>query len=272
MRKWRVDIKYILIITSVVFIFFMVVIPLVAVISYAFKNGLKEYLRSVTDIYTIKALLLTLLATGIAIIVNSIFGLIAAFAITKYTFKGKEILLTLIEIPFAISPVISGLIFVLTYGRNGVLSRFLDLSNIKIVFAVPGVILVTVFITLPYVIRTILPILNAQGRKEEEAAALMGGKALNIFRKITFPHIKWAFLYGVILTTARGFGEFGAVSVISGHLRGKTNTLPLHIEILYNEFKFVDAFSVASILLILSVLILIIRNIVENKVVERRKF
>lgn len=265
MRQRKSKTEYVLIFISIIFIFIMLVMPMIAVLSYALRNGFSTYFNAIVDEYTIKALILTLVATGIAITVNTFFGLFAAWVITKFKFKGKGVLTTLIEIPFAISPVIAGLTFVLTYGRIGFANGFLEAIDLKIVFAVPGVILATIFITFPYIVRALLPVLNSQGKDEEEAAALMGGKGFKIFRKITFPHIKWALLYGVILTTARAMGEFGAVSVISGHLRGKTNTLPLHVEILYNEFKLVDAFAVASILVILAIIILIVRNIVEEK-------
>lgn len=243
----------------------MLIVPIFVVISYCFKNGFEAYKKAVLDEYTIKALQLTLLATIVSVFINTIFGVFAAWTITKFNFKEKNLLTTLIDIPFAISPVIGGLIFILAFGRIGWAYEFLQSINLKIVFAIPGIILATIFVTFPFISREIIPVLNAQGKEEEEAAALMGASGFKIFRKVTFPHIKWAFLYGIILCTARAMGEFGAVSVVSGHLRGKTNTLPLHVEILYNEFKLVDAFAVSSILVILAIIILIIRNIVEYK-------
>ena len=243
----------------------MLIVPIFVVISYCFKNGFEAYKKAVLDEYTIKALQLTLLATIVSVFINTIFGVFAAWTITKFNFKGKNLLTTLIDIPFAISPVIGGLIFILAFGRIGWAYEFLQSINLKIVFAIPGIILATIFVTFPFISREIIPVLNAQGKEEEEAAALMGASGFKIFRKVTFPHIKWALLYGIILCTARDMGEFGAVSVVSGHLRGKTNTLPLHVEILYNEFKLVDAFAVSSILVILAIIILIIRNIVEYK-------
>lgn len=243
----------------------MLIVPIFVVISYCFKNGFEAYKKAVLDEYTIKALQLTLLATIVSVFINTIFGVFAAWTITKFNFKGKNLLTTLIDIPFAISPVIGGLIFILAFGRIGWAYEFLQSINLKIVFAIPGIILATIFVTFPFISREIIPVLNAQGKEEEEAAALMGASGFRIFRKVTFPHIKWALLYGIILCTARAMGEFGAVSVVSGHLRGKTNTLPLHVEILYNEFKLVDAFAVSSILVILAIIILIIRNIVEYK-------
>lgn len=257
--------KTILLTISIIFIFVMLIVPIFVVISYCFKNGFEAYKKAVLDEYTIKALQLTLLATIVSVFINTIFGVFAAWTITKFNFKGKNLLTTLIDIPFAISPVIGGLIFILAFGRIGWAYEFLQSINLKIVFAIPGIILATIFVTFPFISREIIPVLNAQGKEEEEAAALMGASGFKIFRKVTFPHIKWTLLYGIILCTARAMGEFGAVSVVSGHLRGKTNTLPLHVEILYNEFKLVDAFAVSSILVILAIIILIIRNIVEYK-------
>ena len=257
--------KIILISLSVAFIGIMLVLPMMVVISYALKNGIDAYKNAVFDKYTIKALKLTVITTVTAVGINTFFGLFAAWAISKFKFKGRNLLTTLIDIPFAISPVIAGLVFILTFGRIGWTNGFLTAHNIKIVFAVPGIILATVFVTFPFILREILPVLHAQGKDEEEAAAIMGASGFMIFRKITLPHIKWALLYGIILCSARAMGEFGAVSVISGHLRGKTNTLPLHVEILYNEFKLTDAFAVSSILVIIAIIILVLRNIVEYK-------
>lgn len=257
--------NYILIAISIIFIITMLLIPLAVVLVYALRKGWSSYINTVFDTYTIKALWLTLFATITSVSMNTVFGLFSAWCITKFQFKGKQVLTTLIDIPFAMSPVIVGLLFTLTFGRLGWAYPLLSKYNIKIVFAVPGIILATIFVTFPFVSREIIPVLNAQGTDEEEAAALMGGKGFYIFRKITFPHIKWAFLYGVILCSARAMGEFGAVSVISGHLRGKTNTLPLHVEILYNEFKLSEAFAVSSILVILAIIILVLKNIVEYK-------
>lgn len=257
--------KCVLITVSLLFIITMLVIPMLVLVVYAFKDGVVKYIEAITDTYTIKALQLTLLATVTAVAINTFFGLFAAWVITKFYFKGKQLLLTIIDIPFAVSPVIAGLIFILTFGRIGWAHDFLSANNIQIVFAVPGIIIATVFVTFPFISREIIPVLNAQGRDEEEAAALMGASGFRIFRKITLPHMKWALLYGIVLCSARAMGEFGAVSVISGHLRGKTNTLPLHVEIIYNEFKLSAAFAVSSILVVLAVIILILRNIVEYK-------
>ncbi|MEY8516632.1 sulfate ABC transporter permease subunit CysW [Lachnospiraceae bacterium 29-84] len=258
-------IKFVLIGTSVVFLFFMLVLPLAVVVANALREGWDAYLDAVLDEYTIKALQLTLLATVVAVAINTLFGVFASYLLSKFYFRGRQVLATLIDIPFSISPVIAGLVFILTFGNVGWMGDFLDQYDIKIVFAVPGVILATIFVTFPFVFRELFPVLNAQGKDEEEAAALMGANGFTIFRKITFPHIKWALLYGVILCTARAMGEFGAVSVISGHLRGKTNTLPLHVEILYNEFNTTAAFAVSSILVLLAVVILIAKTLVEWK-------
>ena len=246
------------------FLFVMLILPLIVVITNALRDGWEAYREAVFDEYTVKALQLTLLATVAAVAVNTIFGLVASFLLSKFYFRGRRVLAALIDIPFSISPVIAGLVFILTFGNIGWMGDFLKAHDIKIVFAVPGVILATIFVTFPFVFRELFPVMNAQGTDEEEAAALMGAGGFTIFRRITFPHIRWALLYGVILCAARAMGEFGAVSVISGHLRGKTNTLPLHVEILYNEFNTTAAFAVSSILVVLAVLILVVRNIVEG--------
>ena len=258
-------VKYLLIGLSVLFLFVMLALPLAVVAANAWKEGWEAYRKAVMDEYTIKALQLTLLATVTAVAVNTVFGVFAAFLLSKFYFRGRQALAALIDIPFSISPVIAGLVFILTFGNMGWMGDFLDKYDIKIVFAVPGVILATIFVTFPFVFRELFPVLNAQGKDEEEAAALMGANGWRIFWRITFPHIKWALLYGIMLCSARAMGEFGAVSVISGHLRGKTNTLPLHVEILYNEFNTAAAFAVSSILVALAVLILIVKSLVEWK-------
>lgn len=256
-------VKYILTAVTVLFVFIMLVMPLVVVITESLRNGWEEYKAAVTDEYTVKAVILTVEATLFAVIINTIFGVFAAWTATKFNFRGKKLLTTLIDVPVTVSPIIAGLIFVLTFGRQSPVYPFLEAHDIKIVFAVPGIILATVFVTFPFISREIIPVLEAEGTDEEEAAALMGASGFTIFRKITFPHIKWAFLYGVVLCAARAMGEFGAVSVLSGHLRGKTNTLPLHVEILFNEFKYVPAFAVSSILVMMAAALLIIRSAVE---------
>ena len=257
--------RIILITISVAFLVIMLGFPLCVIISEALRKGIGEYAKAITDSAALSALKLTLLATVIATTLNTIFGLVMAWSITKFQFKGKNILLTFLDLPFAISPIIAGLVFILTFGRTGLFSSLLQAAHIKIIFAVPGIILATIFVTFPFVAREIIPLMQAQGTDEEEAAALLGAKGLTIFRKVTLPNIKWGLLYGVILCAARAMGEFGAVSVVSGHIRGKTNTLPLHIEILYNEYAYTAAFAVASVLVVLAVIILILRNIVETR-------
>lgn len=257
--------KYILITVSVVFLTLMLLFPLALILVEALKKGIDAYFKAVTDNYTFKAFNFTILATLIATILNTIFGVIAAWAITKFDFKGKNFLTTLIDLPFAISPVIAGLIFILAFGRGGLFESLITKFDVQIVFALPGVILATVFVTFPFVAREVIPLMHAQGKSEEEAAALMGAGGFSIFRKITFPNIKWGLVYGVILCAARAMGEFGAVSVVSGHIRGQTNTLPLHVEILYSEYQFSAAFAVASILVIVAIIILILRNLIEWK-------
>lgn len=264
-RRENKFLKYGLIVISVAFLVLMLIIPLVSIISEALSKGFNAYIKAVSDGYTLKAMNLTITATIVATILNTLFGLCVAWTITKFKFKGKNLLGALIDLPFAISPVIAGLIFVLTFGRGGVFEGLANQANIKIVFAIPGIILATIFVTFPFVAREIIPLMNAQGTDEEEAAAMMGASGFQIFRKITLPNIKWGLIYGIILCAARAMGEFGAVSVVSGHIRGKTNTLPLHVEILYNEYQFAAASAVASILVIIAIIVLILRNIVEWK-------
>jgi sulfate transport system permease protein len=256
---------YILIFLGVAFIIIMLVFPLAVIINNAFRGGINPYTQALTNHFTIEALELTIKATGIAVVFNTLFGLVAAWSLTRFNWKGDKFMTTVIDIPFSISPVIAGLLFALTFGRAGWLQPVVQALGTKIVFAVPGIILATVFVTLPFVARTVMPVLNARGVDEEEAASLMGAGGLTIFSKITFPHIKWAFLYGIILCTARAMGEFGAVSVISGNLRGKTVTLPLLIEILYNDFKTIDAFAVSTILVILALILLVLKIIIEAR-------
>ena len=252
-----------LIAVSFVFIFLFLVLPLITVVTEALRQGIGAYLDAVTDFYTVRAIGLTVEATVSAVLVNTVFGIFAAWLLTKFQFRGKKLLATLIDLPVTVSPIIAGLIFVLTFGRQSGIYPLLESLNIKIVFAVPGIILATVFVTFPFISRELIPVLEVQGTDEEEAAALMGAKGWTIFRRVTFPHIKWALLYGIVLCAARAMGEFGAVSVLSGHLRGITNTLPLHVEILFNEFKYVPAFAVSSILVMMAILILIARSVIE---------
>lgn len=262
----------ILITISVLFVVFMLVLPLISVLVNSLSKGISFYLESVSTENVLNALKVTILATILAVIVNTIFGLVAAWLLTKFTFKGKQILATLIDIPFSISPVIAGLAYIMTFGRLGWFSPILDKINatfgtdIQIVFAIPGVVLATIFVTFPFISREIIPVLNTQGTDEEEAAALMGANGFTIFRKITFPHIKWATIYGIILCTARALGEFGAVNALS-KTRGKTFTLPLEIDALYlagSSDSIVSAFAVSSILVIIALIILVLRNIFEH--------
>jgi sulfate transport system permease protein len=243
----------------------MLILPLVYVMVTAFQDGIQVFLDAVCDEYARKAILLTIEVTLISVAVNTFFGIFAAWCITRFSFKGKKVISTLIDLPLTVSPIIAGLIYVLTFGRQSVLYPYLQGAGIKIIFAVPGIVLATIFVTFPFISREIIPVLTAQGTDEEEAAALMGAGGFRIFREITFPHIKWALLYGVVLCTARAMGEFGAVSVLSGHLRGKTNTMPLYIELLYQGYDFTGAFAVSAILVLMAVVILILRSVLEGK-------
>ena len=258
-------VKWLLIGISVVFLSIMLLLPLVYVIYTAFREGLAAYLAAVKDTYAVKSILLTIEVTVITLVVNTVFGLFAAWLLTKFQFRGKKIISTLIDLPLTISPIIAGLVFVLTFGRQSFLYPLLEKLGIQIIFAVPGIVLATIFVTFPFISREIIPVLNAEGTEEEEAAALMGANGFQIFTQITFPHIKWAFLYGIVLCSARAMGEFGAVSVLSGHLRGITNTMPLYIELLYQAFDFTGAFAMSSILVVMAVIILILRNILEYR-------
>jgi len=262
----------VLIIISVLFVFLMLVMPLVSVIVNSLKEGFGFYFKSLSTKYVLSALGVTLLATVVAVIVNTFFGLVAGWLLTKFSFKGKQFLATLIDIPFSISPVIAGLAYIMTFGRLGWAAPLVESINetlgtdIQIVFAIPGVILATIFVTFPFVSREIIPVLNAQGKDEEEAAALMGAGGFRIFRKITFPHIKWATIYGVILCTARALGEFGAVAALS-KTRGKTFTLPLEIDALYlagSSDSITAAFAVSSLLVIIAIIVLVLRNFFEH--------
>ena len=265
--------KYILITLSVLFVLIMLVLPLFSIIYSSLKEGFDVYIKSISTKYVWSALSVTLIATVIAVIINTFFGLCAAWVLTKFSFKGKQVLATLIDIPFSISPVIVGLAFLMTFGRLGwfypVIRWLNELlgTNIRIAFAIPGVVLATVFVTFPFVSREIIPVLNAQGKDEEEAAALMGAGGLKIFFKITFPHIKLALIYGIILCTSRALGEFGAVNALS-KTRGETFTLPLEIDALYmsgTESSITAAFAVSSILVIIAVIVLVLRNIFEYR-------
>jgi sulfate transport system permease protein len=240
-------------------------LPLVSVFAEAFDKGVRAYFASFADRDALSAIRLTLTATGIALPLNLVFGLAASWAIAKFNFWGKSLLTTLIDLPFAVSPVISGLIYVLLFGLQGWFGTWLTEHQIKIIFAVPGIVLATVFVTFPFIARELIPLMQEQGIEEEEAARLLGASGWQTFWHITLPNVKWALLYGVILCNARAMGEFGAVSVVSGHIRGRTNTMPLHVEILYNEYNFVAAFAVASLLAILALVTLAAKTAVEWK-------
>lgn len=264
-RKNSGPLKWILIGISTLFLIVMLILPLTYVLVTAFGEGIKVFVASVTDYYALKAIGLTLEVTLIAVVVNTIFGIAASWCITRFQFHGKKILSTLIDLPLTISPVIAGLIYILTFGRQSILYEYLRSAGIKMIFAVPGIVVATVFVAFPFISREIIPVLSTLGTDEEEAAALMGANGFTIFRKITFPHIKWALLYGIVLCTARAMGEFGAVSVLSGHLQGKTNTMPLYIELLYQGYDFTGAFAVSAILVCMAVVILVLRSVLEHK-------
>lgn len=252
-----------LILVSLTFLGLFLFVPLAAILFEALKHGLGAYLVSFQEPDAIAAIELTLLATAIALPLNVVFGLSAAWAIAKFEFWGKQVLITLIDLPFSVSPVVAGLIYVLLFGLQGALGPWLAAHDIKIIFAVPGIVLATIFVTFPFVARELIPHMQAQGKDEEEAALVLGATGWQTFWRVTLPSIKWSLLYGVILCNARAMGEFGAVSVVSGHIRGETNTMPLHVEILYNEYNYVAAFAVASLLALLSLVTLAAKSLVE---------
>lgn len=264
-RKDSGALKWTLIVICFVFLAVFLLLPLGYIVATALGKGFAAYAEAITDEYAVKAALLTIEATIWAVVINTVFGIAAAWCLTKYSFSGKKLLSTFIDLPVTVSPIIAGLIYILTFGRQGALYSYLDSYGIQIIFAVPGIVLATIFVTFPFISRELIPVLTAQGTDEEEAAALMGAGTFTIFRKVTLPHIKWALLYGVVLCTARAMGEFGAVSVLSGHLRGKTNTLPLYIELLYQGYDFTGAFAASSLLVIMAVVVLILRLVLEQK-------
>ncbi len=251
---------------ALVFLALFLVLPLAAVFSQAFEKGLGVYLAALKEPDALSSVKLTLITAAVTVPLNLVFGVTAAWAIAKFTFPGKNLLITLIDLPFSVSPVISGLIFVLLFGRQGWLGPWLDAHDTKIVFAVPGIILATVFVTFPFIARELIPLMESQGRDEEEAALVLGASGLQTFFRVTLPNIKWGIIYGVILCNARAMGEFGAVSVVSGHIRGSTNTVPLHVEILYNEYNYTAAFAVASLLAFLALITLAVKTVAEWKV------
>ncbi len=245
--------------------------PLAIVFVEALSRGWQAYLTALSEPDALSAIQLTLLAAGISLPLNLVFGVAAAWAITKFDFRGKNLLLTLIDLPFSVSPVIAGLMFVLVFGLQGWFGEWLRDNDLKIIFAVPGIVLATVFITFPFIARELVPLMQAQGVEQEEAARVLGASGWQIFWRVTLPNVKWALLYGVILCNARAMGEFGAVSVVSGHIRGQTNTMPLHIEILYNEYQFAAAFAVASLLAGLALVTLVLKYAVEQRVKAQRR-
>lgn len=262
--------RRLLIATTLLFLAAFLFVPLIAVFVEAFRNGVRAYAASLAHPDALAAIKLTLAVTGISIPANLIFGVAAAWAIAKFDFRGKSLLISLIDLPFAVSPVISGLIFVLVFGLQGWLGPWLAEHDIKVIFAVPGLVLATVFITFPFVARELIPLMQEQGTDEEQAALSLGASGWQTFWRVTLPNVKWALLYGVILCNARAMGEFGAVSVVSGHIRGLTNTMPLHVEILYNEYNFSAAFAVASVLALLALVTLVAKSMVEWKAHEAR--
>lgn len=245
------------------FLLVFLLLPLVAVFFEAFRKGFAAYLESFHDRAALHAIQLTLIVTAISLVLNGAFGVCAAWAITKFRFWGKSFLITLIDLPFAVSPVISGLIFILLFGAQGFFGEWLLDHDLRIIFATPGIVLATLFITFPFVARELIPVMQAQGTEEEEAARVLGASGWTMFWRVTLPSIKWGLLYGMILCSARAMGEFGAVSVVSGHIRNQTNTLPLHIEILYNEYQFVASFACASLLSLLALVTLLIKRFIE---------
>jgi sulfate/thiosulfate transport system permease protein len=250
---------------TLLFLGMFLLVPLAAVFAQAMQKGLGAYLAAIAEPEARSALGLTLLAAGIAVPTNMVFGVAAAWAIAKFEFAGKSVLITLIDLPFAVSPVVSGLVYVLIFGLQGWLGPRLKAHDVQVIFAVPGIVLATIFVTFPFVARELIPLMQAQGTQEEEAATLLGASGWQTLRRVTLPNIRWGLLYGVILCNARAMGEFVAVSVVSGHIRGLTNTLSLHVEILYNEYNFAAAFAVASLLVLLALATLAIKTFVERK-------
>ena len=249
----------------------VLVVPLAAVFIEAFRKGIGYYFSSIAEPEALSAIRLTLIAAAISVPLNLVFGVAAAWAIAKFDFRGKSVLITLIDLPFSVSPVVAGLIYVLMFGLQGWFGPWLSEHDIKIIFAIPGIVLATVFVTFPVIARELIPLMQAQGREEEEAAVVLGANGWQTFWRVTVPNVKWGLLYGVILCNARAMGEFGAVSVVSGHIRGYTNTLPLHVEILYNEYNFAAAFACASLLAFLGLVTLIVKTVVEHKYLRETK-
>jgi sulfate transport system permease protein len=257
--------RWALTLLALAFLGLFVVLPLAAVFGQALAKGWEAYWAAISEPDALAAIRLTLLASGIAVLSNLVFGVAAAWAIAKFQFRGKNVLITLIDLPFAVSPVIAGLIYVLVFGARGWFGDWLDAHDIRIVFAVPGIVLATIFVTFPFVARELIPLMQSQGTDEEEAGISLGAGGWQVLFRITLPNVKWSLLYGIILCTARAMGEFGAVSVVSGHIRGQTNTMPLHVEVLYNEYNFAAAFAVASLLAILALVTMAAMSLLEWK-------
>jgi len=264
-QKQRTPVAIALIASAWLIFLLILVLPLYMVLTQGLAQGVGAFWDAISEPDAISALKLTLFATAISVPLNLAFGLAAAWCVTKFEFTGKSLLITLIDLPFSVSPVIAGLIYVLLFGAQGLMGPYLQSVNVQIVFAVPGIVLATLFVTFPYVARELIPLMQEQGTQEEEAARLLGASGWQLFWHVTLPNVKWALIYGVVLCTARAMGEFGAVSVVSGHIRGLTNTLPLHIEILYNEYNIVAAFSVAILLLMMALVILLLRQWSESR-------
>ncbi|HEY6007071.1 MAG TPA: sulfate ABC transporter permease subunit CysW [Geobacteraceae bacterium] len=258
-------VRWLLIAAALLFLGLFLFVPLAAVFAQALEKGLVVYLESIREPDAVSAIKLTLLTAAVSVPLNLVFGLAASWAIAKFTFPGRNLLVTLIDLPFSVSPVISGLIYVLLFGLQGWLGPWLDAHHYKIIFAVPGIVLATIFVTFPFVARELIPLMESQGKDEEEAAVVLGANGWQTFFRVTFPSIRWGVLYSVILCNARAMGEFGAVSVVSGHIRGATNTLPLHVEILYNEYNYAAAFAVASLLALLALVTLAVKTVAEWK-------
>lgn len=262
--------KIVLIGSVAAFLGFFLLLPVVLVLASAFEKGVAYYFQMLADPMTLHAVYLSSLVVFVSVPLNVVFGVAASWAIARFRFRGRALLITLIDLPFSVSPVVSGLLFVLLFGAHGWFGHFLRTQGIQILFAPPGIILATIFITFPFVARELIPVLEDQGRDEEEAARLLGAGPWTTFFRITIPSIRWGLFYGIVLSTARALGEFGAVSVVSGHIRGMTNTVPLHVEILYNEYEYTGAFAVASALMLLSVLTLVLRIVIEGRLKESR--
>jgi sulfate transport system permease protein len=265
-EPWLV--RAVIIAVAVTFLTVFVVLPLVVVFAQAFSKGIGAYFSALTDPEALSAIRLTLTVAAISLSLNLVFGVIAAWAITKFEFRGKTFLISLIDLPFSVSPVISGLVFVLLFGAQGFFGPWMAAHDIQVLFAVPGIALATTFVTFPFVARALIPLMHEQGTQEEEAAISLGASGLQTFFRVTLPNIKWGVLYGVLLCNARAMGEFGAVSVVSGHIRGETNTMPLLVEILYNEYQFVSSFAIASLLAMLALITLVAKTILERHLDE----